>query len=81
MFNSFDNNKLTPEERLNQRRSNVRVMVTYFACMFVFLLAPVLIVVFLYQNKQDVALTIFNTVLPVAAGVISFWFAARSKNT
>ena len=80
MLNIFNKSDLTPQERLDQRRSNVRVTVTYFACAFVFLLAPILIGILLYQKKQNEALTVFNTVLPVAAGVISFWFAARSKN-
>lgn len=78
MWNWFTPSNLTSKEQIDQRRSRVRVWVTYSAAVFVFVGSPVLMGFLIYKDKYDEALGLFNTILPVATGVISFWFAARS---
>lgn len=78
MANWFNPSNRTPQEQIDLRRSWVRVVVTYCAMGFVFLVSPVLMGVLIYKGENDKALTLFNTILPVATGVISFWFATRS---
>ena len=78
MWNWFSPSTLSSKEQISQRRSRVRVWVTYGAAAFVFVGSPVLMGFLIYKDKYDEALGLFNTILPVATGVISFWFAARS---
>ena len=65
------------EEKILNRRSWVRVLTTYSAGFFLFVFGPVLILTLIIKGRHDDALNLFNTVLPVAAAVVSFWFAGR----
>ena len=61
-------------------KSRVRVGVTYAAAFFLFIVGPIIIVILLFtEDDSDTALSVFNTLLPVAAAIISFWFAGRGK--
>jgi len=70
--------ELTSQEIIDQRRSLVRVIVTYGASTFIFLITPILIGILIWREKYDQAINLFNIVVPIATGVISFWFANRS---
>ena len=66
---------------IEERKSRVRVWVTKAAAMWVFLGSAVLVAALwieqLDANKLQAAKDIYMTVLPVATGVITYWFASR----
>ena len=67
------------DEAIATRKSLVRVCVTYVAAFFLFIVGPLLILGLILSGDQENALDVFNTLLPVAAAIISFWFAGRGK--
>ena len=74
--------KLTTKERIEERRSLVRVWVTYLAAIYAFAGSGILIVAALSFKNLDAAMLnaakdLFMTVLPVATGIITYWFASR----
>ncbi len=60
------------------RKSRVRVIVTYIAAIFLFGGGAAFIIFLIRCGETDQALTLFNTLLPVAAAIISYWFAGRN---
>ncbi len=73
---------------IEERKSRVRVWVTKAAACWVFLGSAVLVAALwieeLDADKLQAAKDIYMTVLPVATGVITYWFASRgisSKNS
>ncbi|MXX94267.1 MAG: hypothetical protein F4039_09955 [Gammaproteobacteria bacterium] len=72
------------EEFIELKRSFVRRCVSYLAMTSLFVGSPILIVYLLHLEKVDEALQVFNIVLPIASGVIGYWFAEqhiRSQNS
>ena len=73
------------EKTIEERKSEVRVYVTKWAALYVFLGSTALIVVSLVNwvesDSLQVAKDVFMTVLPVATGVITYWFASRGRST
>jgi len=68
-------------EELDRRRSLVRVLVTYIAAAFLFGGGAILIGYFaLFAKDMEKAITLFTTILPVSASIISFWFGTRGSN-
>lgn len=68
---------------LAQRRSRVRIIVTYVAMFYAFAIGPLLVAaMFFLQGISDdravMAKDIYFSILPVASAVISYWFATRS---
>lgn len=63
----------------NIKKSKVRICVTYVATTFIFLGGGFLITWFVSKGKMDEALNVFNIILPIAAGIVTYWFAARSN--
>ena len=66
---------------IEERRSNVRVRVTYIAAAYIFL-GSILLIAALWidpidDNKLNTAKEIFTMTLPVATAVITYWFASR----
>ncbi len=70
---------ISNQENLNfskkqeKRKSQVRVTVTYIAAFFVFGVSTGLIIWFMCQDSEDnteKALAVFNSTLPVAAGIV-----------
>ena len=59
------------------RRSNVRVFVTYGAAIFLFLGGGCLVTILALEGMHDKAISLFMTIVPVSSGVIAFWFAGR----
>lgn len=73
---------LTTEERIRIRRSRVRTMVTHGAAWFLFAGGAALItylVVWGGDDGDDKGIDLFLTILPVAASIVSFWFAGRTQ--
>ena len=66
---------------INERKSRVRIFVTNVATLFVFLGGALLILGLVLKNKHEEAIDLFTLLLPIAAGVISYWFAARGRST
>ena len=83
--NAMDTMKTDSEDRIPTdeviatRKSLVRVGVTYAAAFFLFIVGPLLILGLILSADQENALEVFNTLLPVAAAIIAFWFAGRGK--
>lgn len=73
--------KCTSEELLEQRRSRVRVIVTYAAAAYIFIGSGALIAALWIENlpadKLSTAKDVFTMVMPVAAGIVAYWFASR----
>ena len=61
----------------DNRKSWVRVIVTYIAAAFLFVGGAIFIIVLVCMGKIQDATNLFQTLLPVAAAIISFWFAGR----
>lgn len=67
------------DKDLARRKSQVRVLVTYFAALYVFIGAIILIIGALVCDDITAAKDVFLSVLPIATGVITYWFADRSR--
>lgn len=69
---------VTSEEYIELKRSRVRRMISYAALTFVFLGGGILIgILMLHFNDKSGAINVFNTILPIASGVIGYWFAEK----
>ncbi len=70
---------------IEERKSRVRVFVTRTAALYVFLGSAGLIAALwvdpLDDTKLQIAKDVFMTVLPVATGVITYWFASRGRSS
>ena len=71
-------NTQTEEQRREERKSKVRVRLTYAAAGFLFGIGLLLVGWFMYRDDVDKALTVFSTVLPTTTFIIGYWFAKRS---
>ena len=75
---------LTVREQIEMRRSKVRIWVTYSAALYVFLGSLVLILAFAIAGAEGTGLTlakeVFTMVLPIATGIITYWFASRKPD-
>ena len=66
-------------------KSAVRISVTYLAAIYTFIGSGILIGILLFggegsANNFEDAKDLFMLVLPVATGVITYWFASRPKS-
>lgn len=66
------------KEKREERKSNVRVLLTYAAALFLFGISLLLIVWFMYIADYDKATAAFGTVVPTTTFIIGYWFAKRS---
>ena len=71
-------NTQTEKERREDRKSKVRVRLTYAAAGFLFGVGLLLVGWFMYREDVDKALTVFSTVLPTTTFIIGYWFAKRT---
>lgn len=67
-------------EKMQRTKSRVRVSVTYAAMLFLFLGGALFIMFLIWTRRLTEAFQLFNTLLPVAAAIVSFWFAGRSSS-
>ena len=70
---------MSSEEIREARKSLVRVVVTYVAAGFLFIGGTIFIAFLIWTNQRDEAITLFNTILPVSAAIVSYWFAGRGS--
>ena len=70
---------MADENAREARKSWVRVIVTYIAATFLFGGGVIFIGILLYMDKSQEALTLFQTLTPVSAAIVSYWFAGRGK--
>ena len=72
------------DKEIEKNRSKVRIFVTELAALYVFMGSAVFIAALwvdgLDPKKFTIAKDIFMTVLPVATGVITYWFASRKAD-
>ena len=86
----------TAEERKGLRRSRVRVVVTYAAALYLFVLGPFAAWLVFDASTVNVGIgengtlailapniaagkDLFLTILPIATGIVTYWFAARGN--
>ncbi len=78
-----EDDDMSVEERRDDRRSRVRVAVTYWAAAYIFGGSAILIVLALFGSLTDAKFSIirevFTMVLPIATGVVTYWFATRQS--
>ena len=76
-------NKLSLAEKQAKQelnKSRVRVNVTYTATVFIF--GGAIVLMFLAAADSDhfaQALNVYNLILPIGAGIVTYWFATRSN--
>ena len=67
---------------IDDKKSRVRVWVTYWAAAFLFGIGPILIFIILFVcDDKEKAIDLFQAILPVSAGIIAFWFAGRGTKS
>ena len=82
---------ISTDEKLKLRKSNVRVHVTLMASFYVFVGGPVVCAVYILAPflsestdlnlNEDLLSTVkelYLTVLPIASGILAYWFANRA---
>ena len=73
--------EMTTKDRINDRRSRVRVNVTYWASAYIFAGIPLLIVLAIWGKLTDdnfsTVREVFTIGVPIATGIITYWFATR----
>jgi hypothetical protein len=67
------------EAKRQLRRSHVRIVITYVAAGFLFFGGYGMVAYLLACGKIDEAKSLFLSILPVSAAVISFWFGGRKS--
>ena len=72
----------TLEERLEERRSRVRRWTSYAAVAFLFGGGAGIIGYILWEFRDiDKAIDLFMMIVPIASGIIGYWFAEQKRTT
>ena len=69
------------EEQRENNRSAVRMVVTYVATGFLFVVGAALVGYFITTGERDDGKDIFLAILPIASAVITYWFASRQSSS
>lgn len=69
------------KDKIELRRSRVRMVTTYAAVAFLFGGGALLIALLMGIGKHKEAADLFLTVLPIASGIIAYWFGTRRINS
>ena len=72
---------ISPEEKRENNRSAVRMIVTYVATGFLFVVGAALVGYFITAGDEDDGKDIFLAILPIASAVITYWFASRQSGS
>ena len=62
---------------IDERRSRVRVQVTYLAAGFLFVGGAAFIGAMVLIKEYDIAKELFTTILPISASIVAYWFGTR----
>ena len=86
MDRALSRDGVTVAERKELRRSRVRILVTYGAAVYLFVIGPVFCY-WLFNHATDTqgnavpgiddAKDLYMAILPVSSGILAYWFAAR----
>ncbi len=71
------NNETEKHQELQRIRSMVRVNVTKFAALFLFVGGTIMITAFMFVKDYSMAKDLFLAIMPVSASIIAFWFGGR----
>ena len=75
---------MNEEEKRRTSRTRVRVLSTYTALIWIFAVSTAMIFGFAFweipENMLDHMRDVFFTVLPVATGIVTYWFASRGRS-
>ena len=71
--------KTVEEEQRDTRKSAVRVLVTYMAAGFLFVIGAGFIAALINLGKVEDAKNVFLAILPISAAIVTFWFAGRNN--
>ena len=87
----------TADQSKELRRSLVRVIVTYVAAIYLFILGPIVAWMIFGSNTPNVgtaenpikilapnvaaAKDLFLSILPIATGIVTYWFATRKSDS
>ena len=63
--------------RQKVRKSNVRIVVTYFVVFVYCMTASILTFVLLWMGKVELAIGVFSGLATLSAGIAGFWFGNR----
>lgn len=69
--------KALEDAKRENRRSAVRIAVTYIAAGFLFLVGAAVVGYLLAIGDISTGKDIFLTILPVAAAIVTYWYAGR----
>ena len=75
---------MTVDDRKELRRNLVRIWVTYGAAFYLFILGPIFCVILFTRtptSSLDAAKDLFLAILPIASGIVAYWFATRSQKS
>ena len=74
---SSADNQTEKHRELQRIRSMVRVNVTKFAALFLFVGGAIMITTFMFVKDYSMAKDLFLAIMPVSASIIAFWFGGR----
>ena len=77
---STDGTKSEAEQQRENNRSAVRMIVTYVAAGFLFIVGGAISGYLIGAGKIDDGKDVFLGILPVAAAVVTYWFATRQND-
>ncbi|MCY4561264.1 MAG: hypothetical protein OXC03_02910 [Flavobacteriaceae bacterium] len=75
------NNNNIHENKEKIRRNWVRILVTFGAAGFVFIVGALLVILFVFygdnsDEKIKIAKELYFAILPVATGILAYWFGS-----
>ena len=76
-----DQKRTKEEEQRENNRSAVRMIVTYTAAGFLFVVGAGIIGYLIGTNQVNDAKDVFLALLPIAAAIVTYWFATRKNET
>lgn len=76
--NEQDNKDQLEYQLRERRKSLVRVAITYFAAIFLFLFCPVSAIILACVNQWDLAEKLIFAIIPVSGSIIAYWFGGRN---
>ena len=68
-----------PDHEAERRRSRVRIVITYLASAYLFIVGTGVAAYYMYIGN-DTGKDIFLSIVPVSTGIIGYWFATRTNS-